>query len=682
MYKIIGRERLAEKRLGKYLVEFTHPWPPGIDHLYLVSSFTSFFPGRVELTREGDRGRVIVSLWEGTYPYRFASTCGYSTIDAENPRKANLRLWPDSEGIEEYSIAEVGLQEYRSAQNGGALPWELVVHDERDPAFISYFLGYTVTRIKAPRGLLERVYIEGVNGKINEMSRFHSNDYVDYFQGVIPGKITAYRFILESSGEKIYYGKNGLGDEEYITPGRVTSIESAEWYYGCNYYLIFPDSFTRRPLPHENNRPKIKLGGKLKDITESLDYLHSLGIEAIYLTPIYEAKSYHRYDVINHKSIDPDLGSWEEWAELVEKAREKGIHLVVDIVAHHASPCSAEFTDALLNPESPRRKWFRFHSSASSEDEKALKMFVKEGCKEFPAHLRGKRPFYETFFCNWGMAKLNYSNDEVVERLKDIALFWLEKGASGIRIDVGHAIPDQALTQLYENIKKRKDAVVILEVSKGANFYPYGLTGDSAMNYDLRELLLDFLLYRRIRAPELVKGLKELYVNIPLFSANAMYNLLGSHDTPRIATLAERCNGECLEPLYVLLFSLPGSPAIYYGDEIGMQGGPDPDNRLPMVWDEQKWNRRLHCLIRRLALLRRETKPLRYGFFDADALSESAVAVYRWWGEEQVSLFLNTGEKILVELPGEHIDMWSGEHVETLKLGTNEWRLLYKKKVF
>jgi len=679
LYEVRGRERIQGERLGRYVVEFSCRWPSEADYLYLVSSFTAFFPGRVELAREGERGRAVVRLWEGIYPYRFASTCGVSFPDEENPLRARLRLWPDSDYAEEFSLATVGVQEFLEASREGRLRSEVVLHDERDPAFISYYLGYTVVRLRAPRGVLSRVLVETRGGTVTPMVKFHSNDWADTFQGVVEGKVESYRFILEAHGERVLYGSNGLGDEEFISPGRIAGVDQPHWFIGAVYYLVFPDSYMRSFRVLER-RPRARLGGRLRDITQSLDHIASLGVDAIYLTPIYKALSYHRYDVTDHTAVDECLGSWEDWLELVREAGRRGIRLILDVVAHHVSPCSREFSEALLNPGSPYRGWFRFCEQPSAGEVEALRRFVEGGCRELPRELWGKRPFYESFLCNWLMPKLNYSNQEVVERLVRIAAFWLERGAGGFRVDVGHAIPDQALRFFYEKVKEKcADCVVILEIPKGAGFYPLGVIADSAMNYDLRALLLEFFVYRTMDAARFVEGVKELYASMPVHAAHSMYNLLGSHDTPRIATLCGDRGAQCLRVLYTALFAMPGSPSIYYGDEVGMRGGGDPDNRLPMVWDEEKWDKELLSHIRRLSALRRRLKPLRLGFFSAEALGGEAVKLVRWWEDEEVVVLLSRGPT-RAELPLEYVDIESGERVREVALEAYSWRILYRKR--
>jgi glycosidase len=680
MYVVKGREKIRGRRLGKFIVEFSCGWPRGTSYLYLVSSFTSFFPGRVELIREGGRGRAVVKLWEGVYPYKFASTCGLSFPDEENPSKVRLKLWPDAGFAEEFSLAAVGVSEFLRASREGRVAPELVIHDDSDPSFISYYLGYTVVRLRAPKSTLSRVLLETGGGEVVLMERVHTNVWADYFQGVVKGKIGSYRFILEHGSGREYFGLGGFGDEEFISPKRITCVDEPYWYIGATYYLVFPDSFTHAGRVIERGRPKLRLGGRLKDITQSLDYIASLGVSAIYLTPIYKSSSYHRYDVIDHKSVDDDLGGWDDWLELVREAGKRGIKVVLDIVAHHVSLRSREFSEAILSGNSPYRKWFRFYGEPSAKSIEALKKLVAGESRELPEELRGSHPFYESFMCNWLMPKLNYSNPQVTERLVDVALFWLERGAGGFRVDVGHAIPDHVLQVFYGKVKEKcGDCVVILEISRGAHFYPLGISADSAMNYDLRSLLLDFFVYKSISAACFASSIKELYMSVPIHAANSMYNLLGSHDTPRIATLCAECGASCLEALYVALFTLPGSPSIYYGDEVGMRGGGDPDNRLPMVWDEEKWDKELLSLIRRLSALRRRLKPLRLGFFDAEALGGEAVRLVRWWEDEEVVVLLSRGSA-RAELPREYFDVESWEQVGEVVLEPYSWRILYRRK--
>ncbi|NAZ24200.1 MAG: hypothetical protein GU357_00355 [Thermofilum sp.] len=681
MYKVIGREKLGDKRLGRYIVEFSCRWPQEASFLYLVSTFTSYFPGRIEMKREESRGKAIVKLWEGVYPYRFASTCGASFLDEENPLKETLKPWPDSDYTAEFSLAMIGVEEFIKASREEIAPPELIIHDENDPAFISYYLGDTIIRLKAPRNTLRGAYIETSKGKVVQMEKFHSNKFVDYFQGRVAGRVDTYRFLLRLEDGDTVYGKNGVGDEEYIYPVTIRGVEHAEWFLGATYYLIFPDSFTREKKVIQGDRPRTRLGGKIKDITLSLDHIATLGVDAIYLTPIYKAQSYHRYDVVDHFSLDDDIGTWEDWEELVRESEKRNIKVVVDVVAHHVSPCSNEFREAILNENSRYKEWFRFNREPEPGELEALRKLVSGGCGKPSSDLLGKKPFYETFFCNWFMAKLNYSNPEVKERLVKLAHFWLEKGARGFRIDVGHAIPDDAMQFFYERVKEKcPSCPVILEITNGDSLYPLGITADSAMNYDLRALLLDFFINKSIDAYSFVEGVKNLYVNMPLYAANSMYNLLGSHDTPRIATLAEKCGEKCLKALYVAMFLLPGSPSIYYGDEFGMKGGHDPNNRMPITWNSNEWNIELLELIRKLSELRKKFLSVKYGFFDAEPLNTEAVKITRWMDSEEVLIIINREGNIEVALKEEYTELNSDRRTRRIGLGPYSWVILYKKK--
>ncbi|MGB9708871.1 alpha-amylase family glycosyl hydrolase [Infirmifilum uzonense] len=681
MYRVISRDIIRGNRLGKYIVEFSFKWPEETKHLYLVSVFSSFFPGRYELTREGDRGKITVKLWEGVYPYKFSTTCGMTLLDEENPLKARIKIWPDSNSEEEFSLALIGTSDYESALEVKGLLPELIIHDEGDPTFISYYLGYTVVRLKTPKNLVKKVFLETEEKKRYEMKRFYQNKYSAFFQGIIEGHVNAYRFLLETDAGREYFGNDGLYSEEFIRPGRVLEIRKPYWFIGSFYYLIFPDSFIVEKLSLEGHRPRSILGGKLRNITSSLDYLSELGVDAIYLTPVYKAASYHRYDVIDHESLDDNLGNWNDWWELVKEAERRNIKIVVDIVAHHLSPCSREFQEAVRNDSSNYHEWFRFIRRPEKDELEALQEVIDRDCKYFPSELRGRVPFYETFLCNWGMPKLNYSNPRVRERLSSLALYWLEKGAKGLRIDVGHAIPDDALKIMYEKVKDScEDCIVILEISKGVSFYPYGYTSDSAMNYDLRALLLDFYLNKRIDAYDFIDRVKELYTSIPISAANSMYNLLGSHDTPRIATLASTQNKACLETLYATLFILPGAPSIYYGDEVGMLGGDDPDNRQPMLWDEEKWDRKLMCLIKRLGWMRRTLKSLRLGFFDAEVINNESFIIHRWWEDEDILALFSRETRVVYEPPIDYIDFLRQRRVERVELEPYSWNILIKKR--
>ncbi|GAB1475394.1 hypothetical protein MASR2M70_02260 [Bacillota bacterium] len=368
-------------------------------------------------------------------------------------------------------------------------------------------------------------------------------------------------------------------------------------------YQIFPDRFARDisyNVPAQNKKHVLRddwggtpnhlpdekgritnndfFGGNLRGITQSLDYLSGLGVTVIYLNPIFEAYSNHRYDTANFKAIDPLLGTEEDFRDLCRKAGEKGIRIILDGVFNHTGSDSIYFNKygrypcvgAFQSKDSPYFSWFRF-SNYPEEYESWW------GIDTLP-HVNEEDPGYMDYILN--------DEDSVVRH-------WLSCGASGFRLDVVDELPDVFLDRFRQVVKEfDRDAVIIGEVwEDAATKISYGqkrryLEGDqldSVMNYPLQNGVIDFM-KGNISGSGLSGIVEELWGNYPETVFYGLMNILGTHDTPRILTVFEdgadiKLSRQRLFAALIIWALMPGIPCLYYGDEIGMKGGKDPFNR-------------------------------------------------------------------------------------------------------
>ena len=664
MYIVKGREKLGERRFGKYIVVFKTNCSRSPTRLYLISQFTLFFPGRIILQKTDENTcETTVSLYEGVYEYAFVDSELSHYIDPDNEKVTVKDLLGRKIA---FSIAEIGVRELEEAAGKGSLSPEYIEHDEKDPAFASKYLNYYVLRIRTLRNSAKDVYIATDLAEFKPRDRasmIYSDKYYDYFEAIVPNSISEYLFYIDNGSDIIPYGYNGLYSQEPFNAKNISGIDEVYWWLGTVYYHIFPDSFyngdpsndppVKLPI-NEVPRRRGYLGGDLRGVIEKLEYLSQLGVEALYLTPIYKSPSYHRYDVVDYKSIDPYLGTIDDFKELVEKAHSRGIKLILDLVLHHTSPCM-EYFKKVIQEGHNSKYWDYFYFTVrdlNQVEDYTLEAFYKylEGsCREVPVELRDRKPFYESFIGLWSMPKWNLANPEVIEYFKDVVGYWLNLGVDGFRIDVAHGIPDSSLKEMYRYIVERnsREKVVILELlgywTSAIKYYPLGLIGDSAMNYELRSLILDFFVHKSIDAYEFVKSILDQYVHQPYWVLNSLYNLLGSHDTPRIYTLSKG-NIELLKNMYTFLFTIMGSPAIYYGDEIGLEGGNDPDHRRYMEWQREKWRYELLEHIMKLIELRKTIKPLKLGFTRIKPIDRDALLIHRYLYEENALILLSREE--------------------------------------
>ena len=392
------------------------------------------------------------------------------------------------------------------------------------------------------------------------------------------------------------------------------TFECPEWLKRGVMYQIFPDRFSRNasvPLPKQSKdwvfrqdwggepekgpdetgevRCRDFFGGNLKGIQDRLPYLEELGVTVIYLNPIFEAYSNHRYDTADYEQIDPLLGSEEDFCSLCAEAGKRGIRIILDGVFNHTGSDSRYFNKEGRYPDlgayqskaSPYYSWYRF--------------------SDYPRE-------YESW---WGIKTLPQVDencesylDYMVRNHDSIVRRWLRLGASGWRLDVVDELPDQFLEELRLAVKGEKpDAAVIGEVWEDAatkvsygqqRHYLDGTQLDSVMNYPLKDAILRYVAGKGPYGESipglgdgalLVQTVNQLKEHYPKTVFNGLMNLLGTHDTPRIYTLLSE-NGKETEQGRQRLFLamlpwalLPGIPCIYYGDELGMQGGRDPENR-------------------------------------------------------------------------------------------------------
>lgn len=431
----------------------------------------------------------------------------------------------------------------------------------------------------------------------------------------------------------------------------------------------------------ESLKNNMFFGGNLVGVAEKLDYLASLGVTVIYLCPIFEAYSNHKYDTANYERVDSMFGGDEALDELIAKAKERGIGIVLDGVFNHTGDDSLYFdrygnfggNGAYTNPESPYRNWYHF--------------------KNYPQQ-------YESW---WGieiLPKLNQENETCRRYFTGeggIIEKYIKKGIAGWRLDVADELPDDFLDELRVAAKKASDgeAIIIGEVWENAadkvsygkrRRYFRGKQLDSVMNYPLKNAIVYFCLWGD--GEILYNTLTEIYSSYPTSVSHKLMNLLGTHDTERILTVLGRDEDdeflensqkatkklsanqrshaiEMLKIAATLQFTAYGIPSVYYGDEIGLEGYGDPFCRMPMPWHEIGHGYRAELLefYRRLGKIRQEEKAFDGGDFYALHHSDSAIVYVRERDESRVIVAANRGGDFEFPIPErvKYIDLISGD---------------------
>ena len=487
-----------------------------------------------------------------------------------------------------------------------------------------------------------------------------------------------YRFSLRRrSGETVTLAQRQLTVyEEYGA--------APDWFGRGVSYQIFPDRFCRSRVPdpaglvgdrtvHENwqdtpefrpdERGEIRnrdfFGGDLAGIISKLDYLKSLGVTTLYLNPIFEAASNHRYNTADYMAIDPMLGTAEDFRALCREAHARGMRVLLDGVFNHTGSASRYFNADGFYPElgaaqskdSPYYNWYHFTHWPDSYD-------AWWGIKTLPA-VEENQASYRDFIIR--------SEDSVVRH-------WLRCGADGWRLDVADELPDDFIAELRQAMDAEKpDCLLLGEVwEDGSNKIAYdrrrkyllGRETHGLMNYPFRTAALDWLCGGDAAAfRESMEQLRENYPSPAFYSA---MNFLSTHDTPRILTLlggeptpadkAERAAAR-LSPAgrelarrrlmlgALLLYTFPGSPTVYYGDEAGMEGYEDPLNRRAFPWGAE--DEELLRWYRRLGQLRGGRPSLQRGDICYLYADGSGLALRRQWDSEVTTAAMNSGKEPL-----------------------------------
>lgn len=491
-------------------------------------------------------------------------------------------------------------------------------------------------------------------------------------------KLLWYDFVVSQGGNTLYYsnspeGLGGIGqttDAPTANSYQITvydrNYQTPSWFRDRIMYQIFPDrffgshgsegipkkreeyvihydwheplSFQRHPF-EDGPACNDFYGGNLRGIAEKLPYLQELGVGVLYLNPIFDAYSNHKYDTADYAAIDPMFGTEEDFRQLCRQAENLGIRIILDGVFSHTGADSVYFnkygsygdnTGAYRDAGSPYRSWYQFTEYPAYQS--------WWGCSNLP-NVNEMEPSYLDYILR--------SPDAIIKK-------WVREGASGWRLDVADELPDEFIKILRKELKKENpDAVVIGEVWEDAsNKTAYGkqreyLLGqelDSVMNYPFKDQVLGFLM-GWISAQDMNRRILSQMENYPWESFYSLMNILGTHDTMRVKSflggMEENCNTgrlcsgmEELATRRLMLgafmqMTFYGVPCIYYGDEAGMEGGKDPFNRGTYPW--RAIDPELLDWYRRLGTLRNQTGCLRRGFFRPVAAEEGVYVYLRFF---------------------------------------------------
>ena len=440
----------------------------------------------------------------------------------------------------------------------------------------------------------------------------------------------------------------------------LSDITTPDWAKHAVFYQIFPDRFAQSPsvakpphlepwdAPPTNNGFK---GGDLLGIAEHLDYLAGLGVNALYLNPIFQSTANHRYIATDYYQVDPILGGNGAFRRFLDQAHHRGMRVILDGVFNHTSRGFFPFAHILENgPASPYLDWYTV--------------------KGFPlnAYSVNRAPNYACWWNLRALPKLNTANPEVREYLLQVGRYWIEQGADGWRLDVPNEIDDDCF---WQEFRRRVQGRQPRRLPGGRDLDPRRALAPGRPVRRRDELRpgqrLPGLLrggrprlghhpgtgYSHIHALDaagFARAIDDLLSLYPPAVTQCQFNLIGSHDTARLLTMAR--NDESAVRLCLLfLMTFPGAPCIYYGDEIGMTGGKDPDCRGGFPWAQSRWRQDLLAYTRRCIALRHAHPALRTGEFLPLQAEAGVYAFARRLGGETLVVAFNTSRGRRVRWP-------------------------------
>ena len=508
-----------------------------------------------------------------------------------------------------------------------------------------------------------------------EMSIIAETDLFSYFQEDISLFRNRYRYffeLIDHDGNYYVYDERGIrvgtAEGTSVTPFQFAYIakgdlyEESSWLQESVAYQIFVDRFCNgdSSINPENTMKwgnvnltyNSRFGGDLRGIIDKLDYLEDLGVNLIYLTPIFESNTSHKYNITDYYAVDSEFGDIETIKELVNKAHEKGIKIVLDAVFNHSGTDFFAFKDVLENQEnSEYLDWY----------------FIDK----FPVTTESKS--YYTFGTDHrNMPKLNTSNEGVREYLLQVSEYWIkEVGIDGWRLDVCDEIDHDFWRAFKKCVKKaNKDAVIIGEIMHEANSFLKGEQLDSIMNYPFKLAMVDFFAKNSIGVEEFnsILGLNRVMYMDSI--TKQMWNLIGSHDTPRFFT-------ECSEDIkrmklaIAFQFMYVGVPYIYYGDEVGLTGSHDPYSRKCMIWENELQNKEILEFYKEMIRFRKNNKALIYGDFKVLYCKDNVLVFERNYNDERITIaFNNNGHDYYIQM------YQDGEFVDIGNLKAREYKIL------
>ncbi|HMM00259.1 MAG TPA: alpha amylase N-terminal ig-like domain-containing protein [Bacilli bacterium] len=475
-------------------------------------------------------------------------------------------------------------------------------------------------------------YLFSAKREEKNMERCYEDQLFAYYEIKLATSDTrlAYIFLLSSTEGEFYYSEDGLTTtydfntafyNHFQLPytNDIDLIDVPNWVNHTVFYQIFVERFARGQKNKDDGyitikwgdpvTPKCFAGGDIQGIIDHLDYLYHLGINALYLTPIFLSPSNHKYDIVDYKTIDPMFGDEEVFKTLVKEAHQRGIRIVLDAVFNHCSDKNPWWQDVVKNgKDSPYFDYFIVHGNKVSFN---------------PIN-------YETFSTVRYMPKLNTSNRRLQTELLSIATHYIRKfDIDGWRLDVSDEVSHAFWREFRKAIKEVKSEAIILgENWHGSQSWLQGDQFDGIMNYSYTKAALDYFATERYTAKDMAARLNEILLRYQDPINRMMLNLLDSHDTHRFFTQVQEDKNKMLSAI-ALTMVFPGMPCIYYGTEIPLPGGYDPDCRRCFPWSQDITNTGFFQKVESLIAIHRDSEVFDYCQYRVESDSNGLLSITR-----------------------------------------------------
>ena len=507
------------------------------------------------------------------------------------------------------------------------------------------------------------IFMEDSYEDTKEMVKVTSDDLFDYWQVTVSVRFARLQYLFElkgKDGQSILYGDRGCADN---TPENLASERNGfklpyiheidgckvpDWVAETVWYQIFPERFA-------NGNPEISpegalawdfaiapqrdnfFGGDLQGIIDHLDYLHDLGITGLYLCPIFESPSNHKYNTTDYFEIDRHFGDKETFRKLVDEAHQRGMKIMLDAVFNHIGDQSPQWQDVLKHGENSAYKdWFHVQEFPVTKDKLG-------NPRKLP---------YHTFAFESYMPKLNTANPQVRDYLLSVATYWIEHfDIDAWRLDVANEVDHQFWRDFRKAVlAKKPDLYILGEVWHTSQPWLKGDEFHAVMNYPLSDSIKDYFLRGVKKTSQFIDEINSQSMYYRQQISEVMFNLLDSHDTERILTTAKG-NVQLVKSALACLFLQRGTPCFYYGTELELAGGSDPDCRRVMPWERVSNSNDMLDFMKKLIQLRKDgAHIIKCGKYSLEEIAPDVLAL-DWEHDGQIlrAIFNQSKENYLLD---------------------------------